>query len=581
MTDELSTSTAVAEHEAGRLDKAESIYRARLSQHPEDLATIIGLADVLTDAGQFADAEELYRRAIALDGESPAAAGAYDGLAAIRQDLGDLENAIPASKMAAQLRGSADDSFGVGNTLEYLGRNVDAIDMFVLATEQRAGFSQAHIKAAQHLLAVERCSEAIPHYLAAIDAHPEMAELHCNLANAYRRVGKLNEALDSCRRAIELKPKLAESHVIMGAIWKDRRRPSDALESLRRALAINPNLADPTNIMAVLVEQAGQIEQAASLYARAVELQPDSAQFHENLGISLLLRGQFARGWQEYDWRRLKPSNPGSRPFPQPAWDGSPLDGKTIMLFAEQGFGDTIQFLRYAKIVADRGARVLLECQAPLVSVARQVSGIAEVIPQGEIWPECDAQLALMSVPMVLGTDLHSIPNKVPYISADPQLTAAWRDSLKGLSGKRIGVAWEGSATHKNDKNRSMSARRLAPLAEVPGISLISLQKLGRSAPPENLKMLDRTVELMDFSDTAALIANLDLVVTVDTAVAHLAGAMGKPVWVLLPSVPDWRWLLGRDDSPWYPTARLFRQEIPGDWAGVMRRVCEELGRSN
>lgn len=563
------------------MDKAESIYRARLAEHPDDLATIIGLGDVLTDAGQFTEAEELYRRAIALDGESPTVAAAYDGLAAILQDMGDLENAIPASKMAAHLRGNADDSFGVGNTLEYLGRTFDAIDMFVLATEQRPGFIQAHIKAAQHLLAVERCNDAVPHYLTAIDAHPEMAELHCNLANAYRRLGKLGEALDSVRRAIELKPKLAESHVIMGSIWRDRRRPSDALESLRRALAINPNLADPTNIMAVLVEQAGQIEQAASLYARAVELQPDSAQFHENLGISLLMRGHFKRGWQEYDWRRLKPNNPGSRPFPQPAWDGSPLNGQTIMLFSEQGFGDTIQFLRYAKMVADRGARVLLECQAPLVSLARQVSGIADVIAQGEAWPECHAQLALMSLPIVFGTDLHTIPADVPYISADPHLVSIWKEKLSACTGKRIGLAWEGSVTHKNDKNRSMPANRLAPLAEVNGISLISLQKLGRTAPPDDLKLLDLTTELMDFSDTAALIANLDLVITVDTAIAHLAGAMGKPVWILLPSVPDWRWMLGRDDSPWYPNARLFRQEVPGDWGGVVRRVCDALAIEN
>ncbi len=562
------------------MDKAESLYRARLSQQPDDLATIIGLADVLTDAGQFTEAEELYRRAISIDGESPAAAGAYDGLAAIRQDMGDLENAIPASKKAAHLRGNADDSFGVGNTLEYLGRIQDAIDMYVLATEQRPGFIQAHIKAAQHLLSIERCNEAIPHYLTAIDAHPEMAELHCNLANAYRRVGKLDHALDSVRRAIELNPKLAEAHVIMGTIWRDRRRPSDALESLRRALAINPNLADPTSIMAVLVEQAGQIEQAASLYARAVELQPDSPQYHQNLGMSLLMRGDFQRGWQEYDWRRLKPKNPGSRPFPQPAWDGSPLQGRTIMLFAEQGLGDVIQFLRFAKLVAERGGRVVLECPPSLVSVARQVSGIAEVIAQGEPWPEdIQAQLALMSLPMVLGTDLHSIPNQVPYISADPYLESVWKENLKDCPGKRIGLVWEGSSTHPNDKNRSMPARRLAPLAEVNGVSFISLQKLARTLPPDNLKMLDRTTELLDFSDTAALIANLDLVITVDTAVAHLAGAMGKPVWILIPSVPDWRWMLGREDSPWYPTARLFRQEVPGDWGGVVRRVCEELAR--
>jgi tetratricopeptide (TPR) repeat protein len=580
-TNEVSTSAAVAEHEAGRLDQAESLYRARLSQFPDDLATIIGLADVLTDAGQLTEAEGLYRKAIALDGESPAAAGAYDGLAAIRQDLGDLEAAIPASKKAAVLRGSADDSFGVGNTLEFLGRTADAIEMFILATQQRPGFAQAHIKAAQHLLASGRFEESVPHYVAAIEVHPDLAELHCNLANAYRRLRDLTPALKSVRRAIELKPQLAEAHNIMGVIWKDRRRPSDALESFKRALELKPEYAEVLNNIGGVYETAGQVEKAGEFYARAVAMQGEAIQFHENLAYNCLLRGHFPLGWQEFEWRRLKPSNPGSRPFPQPTWDGSSLEGKTIVLFAEQGFGDTIQFLRYAPLVAQRGARVILEIQPALLPLASKITGVAEAFAQGKGWPACDCQCALMSLPLVFKTELESIPREIPYIKADLAKVQTWKAKLQSTTGRRVGLVGAGSATNTNDRNRSCPPGKLAPLAEVTGVSFVSLQKRETDAPPTGLNLLDLTTDLTDFSDTAALIENLDLVIAVDTAVAHLAGAMGKPVWILLPAVNDWRWLMHREDSPWYPTARLFRQETPGDWTGVINKVCDALRKTS
>ena len=576
-----STSTAVAEHEAGRLDRAEQIYRSRLAQFPDDLATLIGLGDVLTDAGQFSEAEELYRKAIVLDGDSSACAGAYDGLAAIRQDLGDLETAIPASKKAAFLRGNADDSFGVGNTLEFLGRLKDAAEMFVLATQQRPGFAHAHQKAAQQLLSLGMAAESIPHYIAAIEGYPNVAELHCNLANACRQVGKIDESLKSVRRAIELKPTLAEAHVVMGAVWRERRRPSDAMESFKRALELKPTLADPHINIGRLLEEAGQIDAASKLFEKAVELEPGSPVYHENLGMSLLLRGEFVRGWQEYDWRRLMPGNPSNRPFPWPTWDGSPLQGRGIVLFAEQGFGDTIQFLRYAKLVADFGGEVTVECQQQLVSLARSVPGVAHVIARGEPWPQCHVQLPLMSAPLVFRHDQLSIPATVPYIFADPVKVAEWKQKLDQAVGsaglKKIGLAWAGSATHKNDKNRSIPVRKLSPLAEVKNARFISLQKGATTSAPEALNVADLTSELNDFGDTAALIANLDLVITADTAVAHLAGAMGKPVWIMMPFVPDWRWMLNRNDSPWYPTAKLFRQETPGDWTGVMKRVVAAL----
>ena len=577
-TDEPSTLTAVAEHEAGRLDRAESIYRTRLAQHPDDLATLIGLGDVLTDGGQLTEAEELYRRAIALDGESPAAAGAYDGLAAIRQDMGDLEAAIPASKKAAALRGNPEDSFGVGNTLEFLGRQSDAIEMFILAAQQRPGYSQAHIKAAQHLLAAGRAAESIPHYQAAIETNPEIAELHCNLANARRKTGDLTAALNSVRQAIELKPKLAEAHNIMGALWKDRRRPADALESYKRALEINPNFADALNNMAEVLELAGQVESATAMYARAVEIQPESVDFHVNYGNNLLLRGNYETGWREFDWRRLHPKNMGNRVFSQPTWDGSFLVGRTIVVYAEEGLGDAIQFFRFIPLLQQRGARVIVECPAALVPLARQLPGVVDVIVTGTPWPQCHVQCSLLSLPMLMWIGLQSLPREVPYLQAEPEKIAAWKSKLDGCAGKRIGLAWSGNPKHSRNKARSIPVEKLAALTEVPGVSFISLQK-DCATLPDSPKLLDLTADLTDFSQTAALIANLDLVITVDTAVAHLAGAMGKPVWILVTALPDWRWLLGREDSPWYPSARLFRQETAGNWGGVVARVCAALAR--
>jgi tetratricopeptide (TPR) repeat protein len=521
-TDETSTATAIAEHEAGRLDKAQAIYRTRLTQYPDDLATLIGLADVLTDSGQLGEAEELYRKAITIDADSPAVAGAYDGLAAIKQDTGDLDAAVPFSKKAAELRGNAEDSFGVANTLEYLGRNKDAIDMYVLATKQKPDFAQAHMKAAQHLLVADRAAEAIPHYEAAIEAHPEIAELHCNLANALRKNGELEKALKAARLAVQLKPQLPDAHNLLGAIWKDRRRPSDALTSFKKAIELKPDYADAINNMGGVLESAGQLEKAGDYYLKAVELQPANVQYHENLARNLLLRGGLERGFQEFEWRRLKPGNPASRPFPHPVWDGMALNGRSLMLYTEQGIGDAFQFLRYAQIVAQHGGSVYVECQPSIAPLVKLMPGLAGVVERGQDWPPCHVQSALMSLPVVFRTNLQSIPANVPYLHADPQRIEHWKNQLAGTSGKRVGLVWQTKEAVEAGRVRSIAVEKLAPLAQLPGISWINLQKQS-DAKPDSLKLLDKSDQFTDFGETAALIANLDLVITVDSDVAHLA----------------------------------------------------------
>jgi hypothetical protein len=298
-----------------------------------------------------------------------------------------------------------------------------------------------------------------------------------------------------------------------------------------------------------------------------------------------LLHGDFEHGWPEYEWRwKTRDFSSGRRPFTQPQWDGGSLNGRTILLHAEQGLGDTLQFIRYAPLVAEAAGNIVVECPAPLKRLLRHSLRQVPVLSKGEPLPPFDIHCPMLSLPLACRTTLANIPRQVPYLNADSELAAHWQGKLVSQRELlKVGLAWAGNKAHKNDRHRSIELSTLAPLGEVPHVSFISLQK-GEPAKqatraPAGITLFDWSNELGDFADTATLIANLDLIISVDTAVAHLAGAMGKPVWTLLPFVPDWRWLLEREDSPWYPTMRLFRQSAPGDWSGVITRVVGALLR--
>jgi hypothetical protein len=326
----------------------------------------------------------------------------------------------------------------------------------------------------------------------------------------------------------------------------------------------------------------GELDEALSVCQRAIQLRPDHAGAHWNKSLVLLLKGDFAQGWAEYEWRwQSKDFRSPRRDFPQPQWRGEDPSGRTILLHAEQGFGDTIQFIRYAPLLAGRGARVIVECQPELQRLLGGVEGIQHLTARGEPLPPFDLHTPLLSLPLAWGTRVKTIPGNVPYIKPDPALVGAWRGRLAGDSALKVGLVWAGSPIRKDDRYRSLPLSSLAPLAGVKGVSFYSLQK-GKATeqaqnPPPGMNLIDMTEEIKDFADTAALISHLDLVITVDTAVAHLAGAMAKRVWTMLEFVPAWRWLLNREDSPWYPTMRLFRQPAIRDWATVIRRVAGEL----
>ena len=406
------------------------------------------------------------------------------------------------------------------------------------------------------------------------------------LASAHARAGRIQAALDAYHQLALLIPNDYRVHHNLGVVYSLLPDDERALECLYRAEALRPD--DPAvhhNLATVLIS-LGRFSEAIDHEDKAIAAQADFAPAHHCRGMIHLMLGDFERGWADMEWR-LRSPNLALQPrrFAEPRWDGSDLCGKTILLHAEQGLGDTIQFVRYASLVARKGGRVIVECQPAIADLVRTVSGVSQVLAADrflapEDLPPFDVYSSLLSLPRILGTRLETIPNRVPYINAGAKADF-WKDRLAPERRLRVGLAWAGGPAHIEDRTRSISLKDFAGLASVPNIAFYSLQKGPASAqaasPPTGLNLIDYTSELNDFADTAGLISNLDLVISVDTAVAHLAGALGRPVWTLLTWVPDCRWMLDRVDSPWYPTMRLFRQPSRGDWAGAIRQVAAAL----
>lgn len=389
------------------------------------------------------------------------------------------------------------------------------------------------------------------------------------------------------RRALALRPDLPDFHNNLGLCLRLQDKLDDAMAAYRAALALAPGYVEAMNNLGLDLQASGRVDEAAAQFEQAVALKPDFAQAHWNLGLAHLVRGDLQRGWPEYEWRaRCLPTTPADQQTAHlPRWRGEDLAGRTLVLREEQGAGDTLQFIRYAAVLAERGARIVALAGPALAELVATATGVTQVVTDPAALPAADFQCKLLSVPAVLGTTLATVPARVPYLSADPARAAAWRAMVEARAGStagmRVGLVWAGNPKHTNDRNRSCPLSALAPWFALPGIAWFSLQKgdaAGQlAAQPEARAVHDLGSELESFADTAAAIAALDLVITVDTSVAHVAGALGRPVWVLLPFAPDWRWLLERDDSPWYPTMQLIRQRTRGDWAEVASRVAAEL----
>ena len=417
--------------------------------------------------------------------------------------------------------------------------------------------------------------------LAREPTHPDA--LHWLGVMAYQ-LGQHETAVELIERALARQPDYAEAHNNLGLALRARGQMTGAVSAYRQALALAPDDPEVYNNLGIALADHGDINEAIAAFEHAVTLSPDFAEAHFNIGTNLLLNGEFEQGWQEYEWRlrsEEQKERSGICDFPRPRWHGSPFPGKTLLVHTEQGFGDTLQLVRYLPQVKSLGGQVLLACQPQLRRLLERCGGVDALVgdPQNlhqDI--EFDEHVALASLPGIFGTRLDTIPTEVPYLQVVPELARTWGAHVEPAY-FNVGIVWAGS----RDPNpyRSCPVAALAPLAGITRVRFYSLQKGATSSElaqfPDNMRLTDFTAELRDFADTAALMVNLDLVISVDTAVAHLAGALGRTVWTLLPHVPDWRWLLEREDCPWYPTMRLFRQPPTKDWADVMQRVAEEL----
>ncbi len=410
------------------------------------------------------------------------------------------------------------------------------------------------------------------------------AEAHNHSGAWFEQQGRLDEAVACYQQALALKPDYAEAHNNLGNVLKEQGKFEEALASYQQALGLKPDYAEVHYNQGVVLKEQGRLTEALASLEHALRLKPDYAEAHSSRALAWLLAGDFARGWPEYEWRWQCP--PFSLPrFGQPLWDGSPLGGQTILLYAEQGFGDTLQFIRYAPLVKERGGCVLLACPAALIPLLRSSRGIDRLLPQEGPLPPLDVYAPLLSLPRIFSTTLATVPAQVPYLFADAQLSQHWREQLSALPGSKIGIAWQGSPHYRGDRQRSIPLVQFAPLARLPGVRLVSLQKgpgteqlrdVANRFPVTDLgSQLDATSGA--FLDTAAVMEHLNLVITADTVIAHLAGALGVPVWVALPFAPDWRWLLDREESPWYPTVRLFRQQTWGNWPEVFARLTDAV----
>jgi tetratricopeptide (TPR) repeat protein len=543
---------AVALHQQGALAAAEALYRQVLDADPRQ-ADALHLLGVLTaQSGRPGDAIALIQAAIDL---APNDAAFHANLGRALKAAGQPAAALAALDRALTL-GTPDP--GVRN-------------------------DRGNV-----LLDLDRPEEALASLDQALAMRPDYAEAWANRGNALRVLDRAQDALASYGRATALRPDFADAFSNQGNLLQDLDRLEDAVASYDHALALRPDHADALANRGVALRVLGRYADALDSYDRALALRPGHALARGNRSLCLLQTGDLARGWVEHEWRwrTARMAAQGQR-FAQPPWRGAEdLAGKTILLHAEQGFGDTLQFSRYVAPVAARGARVVLEVARPLARLLASLDGVDTLISGGDRLPPFDLHCPLMSLPLAFGTTLETIPPPV-RLTVAPARVADWQRRLADVPGRRVGLVWAGSADKSHPEGRAIDRRRstslagLAPLAAVPCVSFVSLQKGEPAAqaatPPPGMTLWDPTAELNDFADTAALVAALDLVITVDTAVAHLAGSLNRPVWILTQFDQCWRWLLGRTDSPWYPTARLFRQPVLGDWDTVAAEVAAAL----
>ncbi len=535
--------------------------------------------------GRLGEAELRY---VAILKAHPACFDALHFLAIVRSQRGRDAEAI--EPMWAALVLNPNDSSALSNCgliLRKLGRPDEALEFIDKALELAPNHAEALNNRGNALFELDRPGEALACYDKALYVRPNYAEALNNRGNALRELKRNEEALESYERAIKVRPDHAGALNNRGVALQDLKRLDEALASYCRALEVRPGYAEALNNRGLALLDLQRPAEARASYDKALEARPDYHEALYNRGWTALLMGDLEAGWNGYEYRwNHKDAAPRRLIAPFPVWKGEDLKGKRIIVYEEQGLGDVIQFLRYLPLLSSLGASVTFLVCAPMHRLLQPFAPTIRLVDEPVAGEAFDFQCALLSLPLAFGTTLGSIPANIPYLIPEAPRVARWRQRI-GAPGFRIGICWQGNPLSKNDVDRFIPLRCFAPISAVPGVRLISLQKthgldqLANLPPGMTVETLGEDFDAGSdaFVDTAAVMSCLDLIVTADTAVEHLAGALGRPVWVLHKLVPDWRWMLGRSDSPWYPTMKLYRQTHRDDWDAVFSKVAEDIGR--
>lgn len=598
----------------GKLDEAAQEYALGLAIDPRMAEIHLNLGLVLQMKGKLDEAVAEYRRAVALN---PTLAAAHSNLGNGLQAQGKFEEAIAHYEMAVELNPAFPEAwYNLGNSQLAQESLKDAAASYSRALVCNPSLAEAHCNLGNVLQRQEKLEEARSHYESAIRCKPEYADAHYNLANVLSYQGHAEQAVKEYELALHCDSMCFKAHNNLGNVYRSLDRPEDAvrhyrqvpecdpeftdaynnlglallslgqheeaIRSIERTLALKPLMAEAHCNKGAVLHALNRIPEAIAAYRRALELKPGLAKATINLAMIELVLGDFASGWKNYE-HRWNDAPLHQRAFNCPQWKGEPLNGTRILLHAEQGLGDTLQFLRYVPIVQAAGGQVILEVQDRLMSLAAELPGVVEVVSWGSALPPFDWHCPLLSLPLAFGTTLDTVPANVPYLTV-PEASRVKMESLAWPeTGLRVGLLWAGNPSFSRDpyRFRSVALELFQPLLQVEGVHWFSLQigepATALSGTPWAAKVVDLSNQVESMADTAAQIAKMDLVITVDTSVCHLAGALGVPVWVLMPFTPDWRWLQERPDTPWYPTMRLFRQPRPGDWEAVMHDVYAAL----
>jgi tetratricopeptide (TPR) repeat protein len=572
---------ALGQHRAGRLDEAAAAYQQMLLLWPDVPELHINLGVVLKNQGKLDEAAEQYRQALAL---GPNLADAHNNLGNILRQQGKLDQAAARFEQAIALRPDyAEAHNNLGVIFWHQNKLDEAVARYQQALALKPNFAEAHNNLGNAFMQQGQFDQALAQFEQAIALRPNYAEAHANLGNLLLALGKSDEAAARYLHALAVQPGYADAHYNLGSLRLNQGKLDEAAAHYQQALALLPDHAHALRNLAVALRDQRKLDEARQVFQRLEALQPDLPEGQLGQAGCHLIQGDYQRGWPAYESRLRMPGV-----LPQlnlPRWTGQSLTGRSLLLLAEQGLGDTLHFVRYARLLKLGGARIVLACPSALGRLLASQPDLDELFILGSAHelPPCDFYLPLLSAPAAFHTDAATIPAKIPYLAADPALTAHWRRELAELPGIKIGIAWQGARDYHADPWRSIPLAQFAPLARLPGVRLVSLQKGfgSEQIATVDFPVVDLSGRLDEaagpFMDTAAVIAGLDLVVGPDTAIAHLAGALGAPIWIALQFSPNWRWLLDRDDSPWYPTARLFRQTTLGQWPDVFERIASAV----